>query len=673
MEAPFVSPAAASTTPAKRTAESAAGVFGSSSAANGGPKRRPRDMLKPLVVPPGHAHLRLLCHVAHIGGVIGKSGAVVKQLEQETAAKIRVDDVVPDCDERVVHVVGPERPKRSVPVADPAQGGAEDAVDGGVEVEVSAAQEAALRVFERALGMAEEVDGLVAAGGGGVTCKLLAAMGQVGSLMGKGGKNIEKVRKDTGARIRVLTSENIPACASPSDEVVQITGDALAVKKALVAICDCLQNNPPSDKAQTINRTPLAVPNVLVPDVHTELSHRNSFPAPAPGSSFDYISRGRPAPIGVDRLSISDQKKKQEEVSFRLLCSNDKIGGVIGKGGTIVKALEIETGTSIDVGATVAESEERVITISALETLESRFSPAQNAVVRVFTRSFEVGIKKGLDSGLDKSVTARLLILPGQVGCLMGRGGTIISDMRKVTGTGIRILGGDQVPKCSAEGEELIQITGELSNVQDALFRVTGRLRDNALSAKVPNSAGTGVHLSNLPQISSYGRNAHSSSRSHPAMGVPRTFDPRASLAHSMDHLGLSGNVDRPPSPTAWTPQGVSGNPRLITDDGRGLSTLRGGVELGSGSKTAIVTNTTVELAVAEHLIRFVYGENSANLNRIRQISGAKVLVHDPIPGSREGTVIISGNPDQALAAQSLIQAFILGGRSSSDSHLQPV
>lgn len=219
---PFLHPAAAAaTTPAKRTAESAAGGSGPALTANGGPKRRPRDLLKPLVVPPGHAYLRLLCHIAHIGGVIGKSGAVVKQLEQETGAKIRVDDVVPDCDERVVHVVGPERPKRSVPVSVRGQGAGEEATSGAVEVEVSAAQEAVLRVFERALGMAEEVEGGGIAGGG-VTCKLLAAMGQVGSVMGKGGKNIDKVRKDTGARIRVLPPEHLPACASPSDEVVQV-------------------------------------------------------------------------------------------------------------------------------------------------------------------------------------------------------------------------------------------------------------------------------------------------------------------------------------------------------------------------------------------------------------------------------------------------------------------
>lgn len=43
------------------------------------------------------------------------------------------------------------------------------------------------------------------------------------------------------------------------------------------------------------------------------------------------------------------------------------LGGVIGKGGTIIKALQNETGASITIGATVAECDERLITVAALE------------------------------------------------------------------------------------------------------------------------------------------------------------------------------------------------------------------------------------------------------------------------------------------------------------------
>ncbi|KAF9610464.1 hypothetical protein IFM89_022428 [Coptis chinensis] len=87
-------------------------------------------------------------------------------------------------------------------------------------------------------------------------------------------------------------------------------------------------------------------------------------------------------------------------------------------------------------------------------------------------------------------------------------------------------------------------------------------------------------------------------------------------------------------------------------------------VFFSSGGKTAIVTNTTVEILVPEQVLGSVYGENGTNLNRLRQISGAKVSIHDPRPGTSETIVVISGTPDQTQAAQSLLQAFILSGQS---------
>lgn len=41
------------------------------------------------------------------------------------------------------------------------------------------------------------------------------------------------------------------------------------------------------------------------------------------------------------------------------------------------------------------------------------------------------------------------------------------------------------------------------------------------------------------------------------------------------------------------------------------------------------------------------------------QISGAKVVIHDPVAGSACGCAILSGTKDQVEYAQTLIHAFI--------------
>ncbi|XP_077234104.1 KH domain-containing protein HEN4-like [Tasmannia lanceolata] len=661
MEPPFLF------TPAKRPFEMLPSDQTNLQPLNGESKRRPKNPpLPPIIIPPGHVAFRLLCHVSKIGGVIGKSGSVVQLVRQETGAKIRVEEPVYGCDERVILIVASENPKRTISV------NSGDVSGTGEEYrqEVSPAQDALFRVFERVLVMDSEVEGGSVMGEGFVSCRLLAEAGQVGSVMGKGGKMIEKIRKETGAKIRVLPSEQLPACALPTDEVVQIMGDVLAVKKALISVSRCLQDSPPVDKPQAMVKRPVGtVPHGTFPDALGEhLLHRGSLLPPTPGSSFDSFARSHPLPSPVERVSTFDQKKPHQEVAFRLLCSNDKVGGVIGKGGTIVRALQIETGASISVGGSVTGSEERVITVSALENPETRFSPAQNAVIRVFVRSVEAGLEKGLGMGSDKGtpVFCRLLVASNQVGCLMGKGGAIISEIRKVSGTGIRILGGDQVPKCASENDEVVQINGEFGNVQDALFRITSRLRDSIIPTKMLNGAGAGIYpQSTIPETASYGRvREHSSPELYPSLGLSHNLDRQATLAHSMDHLGLSHNIDCPSSPRLWPSQTFGiGNPRSGADMGRGLPTLRGGIELGSGSKSALVTNTTMEIVVPEHVIGSVYGERGSNLTRIRQISGAKVMVQDPRPGTSEGMVIISGTPEQTQAAQSLLQAFILSAR----------
>uniref|UniRef100_A0A2N9IAQ6 K Homology domain-containing protein n=1 Tax=Fagus sylvatica TaxID=28930 RepID=A0A2N9IAQ6_FAGSY len=617
-----------------------------------GSSKRSKHPHPPLSTPPGHVAFRLLCHASRIGGVIGKSGTVIKNLQQSTAAKIRIEDAPLDSPDRVILVVAHAALTAKLGLKN--RNGEEI---GEEVVEVSKAQEALVKVFDRILEVAAESDGLgVGVGVGVVSCRLLAEAAQVGSVIGKGGKVVEKIRKDSGSKIRVLT-DKLPACAAPSDEMIEIEGDVLAVKKALVAVSRRLQDCSPVDKTRMVGSKPLeAVNRETLPDLRVDyLSQRNSGLPTMPSSSISYASGIHPVLVEVD------------------------------KGGSIVRNLQNDTNASISVGASIAECDERLITVTASENPDSRYSPAQKAVVLVFCRSIEAAIEKGLDSGSNKgsTVNARLVVPSNQVGCLLGKGGSIVSEMRKVTGAGIRIIGGEQVPKCVSENDQVVQISGEFSNVQDALYNVTGRLRDNLFSG-TPNNVGARSVSSILTDTSPYGRIrdpapfgnypsvgvSHSLSRHttitqsmDPSVGVSHGLSRHTPLTQSMDHLGISHGLDRPPSPRLWASQSATGvNPRSNPDVGRGLTSFKGGLELGSGSKSAIVTNTTVEIIVPENVIRSVYGENGSNLARLRQISGAKVIVHEPLSGSSDRIVVISGTPDETQAAQSLLHAFILTG-----------
>ncbi|KAL5174877.1 RNA-binding KH domain-containing protein RCF3 [Glycine soja] len=564
-----------------------------------------------------HVTFRLLCHASRVGAIIGKSGVLIKSLQEATGAKIRIVDAPPDSPDRVILVSAPSA-----------------AEDG----ELSTAQEALLKVFDRVLDVAAgtEVGDLV------VSCRLLAETSQVGAVIGKAGKVVEKIRMDTGCKIRVL-NEGLPAGTAPSDEIVEIEGQLTSVKKALIAVSHRLQDCPPPDRTkmtgsrhyEVVQSETFSVPLESLTNLHIDHHlQRSSTLSTLSNRSNGNASGAHKLSAEVNRVSALDPKAYQQEVTFRIICSNDRVGAVIGKGGSIVRALQNESGAIISVGPSLVECEDRLVTITASENPESTYSPAQKAVVLVFSKSVEAGVEKGLDLGSKKEpyVTARLVVPSNQVGCLLGKGGAIVSEMRKATGANIRVIGNDQVPMCVSDNDQLVQISGVFSNVQAAIHNATGRLRDH-LFVSTQNSGGA-RSLSSV-------------------------------LAGGQPTLAISHSLNRHSLPGLQAPQTVAGiNSRGTNGVSRGLISRKGGLELISGSKTAIVTNTTVQIVVPDDVIGSVYGENGSNLARLRQISGAKVIVHEPRPGTSDRTIIISGTPDETRAAQSLLQAFILAGSS---------
>ena len=45
-----------------------------------------------------------------------------------------------------------------------------------------------------------------------------------------------------------------------------------------------------------------------------------------------------------------------------------------------------------------------------------------------------------------------------QIGCLIGKGGAIITEIRRITKANIRILSKKNLPKVAAEDDEMVQV-----------------------------------------------------------------------------------------------------------------------------------------------------------------------------------------------------------------------
>ncbi|GMP70624.1 hypothetical protein CsSME_00029404 [Camellia sinensis var. sinensis] len=80
--------------------------------------------------------------------------------------------------------------------------------------------------------------------------------------------------------------------------------------------------------------------------------------------------------------------------SYRILCHDLKAGGVIGKSGSIIKAIRQHTGAWINVHELISGDEERIIEISDTRRRDPEgrmpsFSPAQEALLLIHERILE--------------------------------------------------------------------------------------------------------------------------------------------------------------------------------------------------------------------------------------------------------------------------------------------
>ncbi|ONM05471.1 Nucleic acid binding protein [Zea mays] len=448
------------------------------------------------------------------------------------------------------------------------------------------------------------------------------------------------------------------------------------------------------------------------------------------------------------------------ETIYRILCPVKKIGSVLGRGGDIVKALREETKAKIRVADSIPGADERVIIIFNYqnepeptdEAAEEKNSDglgnfkshcfAQDALLKIHDKivSDEIHDEVANDEKSESAddVTARILVQGNQVGCLLGKGGSIIQQLRSNTGAGIRVLPSENLPQCALKSDELVQISGAPSLVRKALYEISTRLHQHPRKENRPLEeiidASTqrkresptlqheysmlphlhSDHTPPIPLLDPY--------RSGPQYPVTETeeFSIRILCASELigSVIGKSGaNVRRVEQQTGARikvqeiDKDASGerliiissneipaepispaiealillHDKVITDMRR-----RTGAEIRVYSKadkpkylsfddelvqaagqihgredyrepTSATGRflSTIELRIPNSSLGSIVGAGGVNLAEIRQVSGARLRLHEAHAGSSESVVEIQGTLDQAKAAQSLLQGFI--------------
>ena len=586
---------------------------------------------------------RLLCPTARIGRVIGKEGKVIKATREETGARVKVAAATRGVDERVILVASGD---------ELAGGGEEEEAEGDADGEPTTTAERALfRIFDTISGdgatttttetthsgassseSGENGRDLSASGGranaSAPICRLLIPRAQVGSLIGKGGAVISAIRASSGATVRVMPATMLPACANRGDELLQITAPArdaedaerdadvavARVRRALRAVAKHLREFPTKmTTSSESNRTPL---EAFMIGAKTTNGAAGDVDGVAGQMSTRMNLNGVYVPGGT-------------EITFRLLCPVSKTGSVIGRNGEVVQQIRSEIGAKIKVCEQVNDADERIICVSSIDDGLAPMISAQVALFRIYRCIVESG-------GNDIPLPFRLLVQTSQIGCLIGKGGSIIKQIRGETGATVRVLPSSALPACANEDDELLEIGQWPADACALGIRiVSGRLRGNMRhKAAERMSAAKPAAPTSSPSV---------------ALSAAAAAAATWQQAELMS-IGMTQTEYEPMDQTTTLPSAVSA-----------LRSTPVGIVPG------VTAVNSAHMTIASQHIGSVLGRGGVNISIARRASGARIKLYPGAtnrPGGRrtqdtERLLEISGSSEQVSAAQDIVRRFI--------------
>ncbi|CAL5204074.1 unnamed protein product [Lathyrus oleraceus] len=581
---------------------------------------------------------RILCHDMKAGGVIGKSGSIIKSIRQHTGAWINVHEPVAGDEERIIEISDTRR-------RDP---------DGRMP-SFSPAQEALLLIHDRILesdpGFVEEEDEYGGGRGGGgskrVSSRLIVSKMHVGCLLGKGGKIIEQMRIETKTQIRILPRDhNLPRCVALSEEIVQVSGDIHNVKTAFQIISSRLRESQHRDRSlgggggggghfHGRGYSPeryYAPDDDYVPYV-TSGSRRSSVERASFGSraantnsrnnnrsSLAYVMDRGISPVADDGQPFYDA------LVFRILCPVDRVDRIVGESDGIMGLLQNEVGVNVKVADPVGGSDEQIVIITSDEGPDNSMFPAQEALLHIQTRIADLVLDR------DNIITTRLVVPRRDIECLDGNNASL-SEIGRLTGASIQIIPREELPPCVANTDELVQIVGEIKEAREAVLDVTSRLRsyvyrDFLQRDTVPPSAP-------FPGVDA------SSSHNMATVAEPATTNQNVqSVAVALASKETGGSS---------------------TESGKQKeSDRRDDLPSGLNRAVSLVTRSILEVVIPEYAVPKLLAKSKSKLAQISELSGASVTLIEDRPDEKEKIIQLAGTPEQAERAQSLLQGFIL-------------
>ncbi|XP_042534729.1 poly(rC)-binding protein 2-like isoform X1 [Dipodomys spectabilis] len=286
-------------------------------------------------------------------------------------------------------------------------------------------------------------------------------------------------------------------------------------------------------------------------------------------------------------------------LTIRLLMYGKEVGSIIGKKGESVKKIREASGARINISE--GNCPERIITLVG----------PTNAIFKAFAMIIdkpEKDVGRCMNNTTATSrplITLRLVVPASQCGSLIGKGGCKIRQIRESTGAQIQ-MAADMLPNST---ERAISIAGIPQSIIECVKQICMVMLE---------SPPKGITIPYRPKPSSS----------------------LASFVGGQDRYSTGSNTL-----TKMHPLAIQQSHFPMTNGNTGF---RAGLN-------ASAHTTYQELNIPNDLIGCIIGRQGAKINEIRRMSGAQIKIANPVVGSPDRRVTITGSAASISLAQYLI------------------
>ncbi|KAL3836317.1 hypothetical protein ACJMK2_021752 [Sinanodonta woodiana] len=372
------------------------------------------------MAPPSILTVRMIMQGKEVGSIIGKKGDNIKKYREDSGAKINISDG--SCPERIVTITGT----------------------------IDTIHKAFTMICQK---FEEDLQNTPTVPKPPITLRLVVPASQCGSLIGKGGSKIKEIRESTGASIQVA-SEMLP---NSTERAVTISGTAEAVTQCIRNVSGIMLDSPPKGATIPYRPKPTVPPVVFTAggQAYTLPAGQIAMPA-APELNFpkDYWTSAKLGMQIYTDETLNENDLQRSMTSFTGAMSpeypSSRFWYLQPNFNKLSKLHQLSIGQPLSL------VHPTYLPVSA----PPGYAPAPIQFQRPATAPVSNGPQMH-----------EMTIPNDLIGCIIGRGGQKINEIRQLSGATIKISNAEE-----GSSDRKVTITGSLETIGIAQYLINTRI-----------------------------------------------------------------------------------------------------------------------------------------------------------------------------------------------------